>query len=100
MPHSFLSVTNPDGSTTEYGLVPAVEGSPFNKGKIDITGSNTPHGAHEKSFIGEPIQLTNEQYSRLMNSINNAIANPPDYNVFGSSFSETGNNCTGWAVSV
>lgn len=57
-------------------------------------------GRMKKSFIGEPIQLTNEQYSRLMNSINNAIANPPDYNVFGSSFSETGNNCTGWAVSV
>lgn len=34
MPHSFLSVTNLDGSTTEYGLVPAVEGSPFNKGKL------------------------------------------------------------------
>lgn len=37
MPHSFLSVTHPDGTITEYGLVPAIEGSPFNAGKIDIT---------------------------------------------------------------
>jgi hypothetical protein len=107
MPHSFLSVTHPDGTITEYGLVPAVDGSPFNAGKIDITGPNTPHREHEKSFVGEPVQLTTEQYDKLMNIINDAVVNPPEYVVTDSAGGTSGNaegtsghNCTGWAVQV
>jgi len=43
IPHTFLSVTHPDGSTTEYGLVPK-NGTLYDEGKIDITGPGFPAG--------------------------------------------------------
>lgn len=38
LPHTFLFITHPDGSTSEYGLVPAKSGSISGDGRIDRTG--------------------------------------------------------------
>jgi hypothetical protein len=101
VPHTFISITNPDGRIIEYGLAPAEHLSVAGPGKIDITGIDSQLGReHEWTFAGAVVELTNDQYNTLMNSINNAIANPPDYSLAGSWWIGTGNNCTGWAVNI
>lgn len=82
MPHTFLVVTHPDGRVVEYGLVPKEDGSPFSPGKIDITGESGPDGPpHEYDAGTRPQPLSDAQYQKLMQEINRAIGNPPEYNL-------------------
>lgn len=100
IPHTFLSVTHPDGSRTEYGLVPATPMSPWGIGKIDITGPDSAFGEpHEYDLTGPKIPLTDDQYQDLMRDIEASIRNPPDYLVTRSGPGD-GTNCTGWAVDI
>ena len=100
-PHTFIVVTQPDGKTSEYGLVPAVSGSASGPGKIDVTGSDSPSGQpHDWSVSTPAVQLTTDQYNRLMNKINESINNPPDYTFPGQWWPSDGDNCTGWVNDV
>lgn len=97
MPHTFLSVTHPDGRRIEYGLIPAVDGAPYTLGKIDITGidSIVKKNHQSNAELDGPTQpLSVAQYRKLMEAINRSIANPPQYSVVG----VNGENCTHWAV--
>lgn len=70
IPHTFILVTHPDGSQTEYGLVPATSMSPAGPGKIDITGPDSPTGMpHESDMSGPKIPLMDEQYQELMHEM-------------------------------
>jgi trimeric autotransporter adhesin len=100
IPHSFLAVTHPDGSTVEYGLVPAEHLSVSGPGMIDQTGPGVGEAPHEYN-VGGPVQtLTQDQYQGLMDKINHDIASPPDYFLPGhwTVPSSDADNCTGWAV--
>ena len=37
-PHTFISVTHPDGRQMEYSLIPASPGELSGPGKIEVTG--------------------------------------------------------------
>ena len=100
IPHTFLVVTHPDGRVLEYGLAPQVTGL-SGPGKIFITGLDSDLGrTHEFQFQGPTQQLSDTQYQRLMDDINQAIANPPYYIVSGTWTPGEGTNCTGWAVNI
>ncbi len=69
-PHTFISVTHPDGRQTEYGLVPASSGDPSGPGKIEVTGRNSEKGQPaEYDFSGPQTPLTDQQYRDLMRDI-------------------------------
>jgi len=70
IPHTFISVTHPDGRQTEYGLVPATPMSPSGPGKIDVTGPDSPKKEpHEWSSEGPTIPLSVPPYRDLMRDI-------------------------------
>jgi len=95
-PHTFISVTHPDGSQTEYGLIPASPGDPSGPGKIEVTDAKNPQ---PYDLSGPKTPLTDQQYRDLMRDIDNSIQNPPDYILPGSWWpGNDGTNCTGWAV--
>ena len=101
IPHTFIVVTHPDGRVMEYGLVPFENGSPAGPGKIGITGPNSPsERTHEWSVSTPSIQLTPDQYTRLMDKITDSINNPPDYTVPGQWWPSDADNCTGWVNDV
>lgn len=98
MPHTFIVVTHPDGSTSEHGLVPKNDGSPWGEGKIDNTGTGDVE-PHEYDYQTDPINLTPDQYEALKDRIEKDSLNPPDYGVQGD-WIPAGQNCTGWVVDV
>lgn len=99
IPHTFLEVTNPDGSKVEYGLVPEQQGSPSGKGKIDETGPGVGKDPHEYDVATPPMDLTPKQYDDLIKEINDSKNSPPDYILPGSWWpNNQGTNCTGWAA--
>ena len=92
-PHTFISVTHPDGSQTEYGLIPASPGDPSGPGKIEVTDAKNPQ---PYDLSGPKTPLTDQQYRDLMRDIENSIQNPPDYILPGSWWpGNDGTNCTG-----
>lgn len=96
-PHTFISVTHPDGRQTEYGLIPASPGDPSGPGKIEVTDPRDNPQPYD--LAGPKIPLTDQQYRDLMRDIENSIQNPPDYILPGSWWpGNDGTNCTGWAV--
>jgi len=100
LPHTFLAVVHPDGSITEYGLVPRGETLTeriSGPGRIDITGDGIMP-THEYQYAGDVQPLTQQQYEQLMTRINQSITNPPDYILPGSWWPGDGTNCTGWAL--
>ena len=84
IPHTFVNVYGPDGTKTEYGFGPAHQYRLVDNGHIYV---NEDHEFNRSSGL---IDIDNEQYSRLMDYINQSILNPPDYNLF------TGQHCTNW----
>jgi Ca2+-binding RTX toxin-like protein len=101
VPHTFISVTHPDGKQTEYGMVPATHLSPEGPGKIDITGPDSPSKIpHEYDISGPEVTLTDQQYRDLMRDIDASIKNPPGYILPGSWWPGQGTNCTGWVVDL
>ena len=98
IPHSFLAVTHPDGTVTEYGLVPATHGSMSGPGEIDLTGIGLVE-PHEYTFASQAASISDTQYANLIGFIGGSILSPPDYLVTGGWSSSNGaDNCTGWAV--
>ncbi|MDT3718864.1 calcium-binding protein, partial [Pseudomonas oryzihabitans] len=86
IPHAFLIVTGPDGVERGYGFAPAEHGSLAGSGKIyDDT-------YHEYNSTTGKLELSSQEYSRLMDYIRESEANPPPYDLpFGS-------QCASWAV--
>jgi Ca2+-binding RTX toxin-like protein len=99
-PHTFISVTHPDGSQTEYGFIPASPGDPSGPGKIEVTGPDSDARQSSPYDIAGPnTSLSDQQYRDLMGGIDNSINNPPNYILPGSWWPENdGTNCTGWAA--
>lgn len=91
VPHTFYLLTAPDGTKHGYGLGPEDEFSPIDDGKI-YNDTDHPHDAD--GGAGDPHLMTPEEYAAVAAAIDNAIDNPPDYNVF------QGNECTNWTYSI
>lgn len=53
IPHTFLVVTHPNGSTTEYGFLPAIPLTPSSIGHVAITGVPGVK-AHESHLLPAP----------------------------------------------
>jgi Ca2+-binding RTX toxin-like protein len=98
-PHTYIVINNGSGVEQMYGFAPATAGQLWGKGKIyneAISGKNGR--SHEHDYTTGPIQLTVEQYNRVVAEINRAIANPPDYNVLASIvYPDAVNQCATWA---
>ena len=88
IPHTFLKVTNPDGSIDYFGFAPQQSGAPFGPGEVFFED-------HEYQFSSGEISLTQQQYINLMDGIAESIINPPTYDL-SSSF---GKQCATWALS-
>jgi len=100
LPHTYLSITHPDGRTTEYGFAPAITGV-AGPGKIDITGPGAGRDVHESNYKTSPLPLSESQYDKVMEKINRSIPNPPNYVVTGRSpLWPDARNCTQWAIDV
>ena len=98
IPHTFLVVTHPNGTVSEYGLVPAAHGTMSGAGRIDLTGSGGVP-PHEYQFATPATPLTGPQYSALIDFIGGSVVNPPNYLVTDGWSSVSGSeNCTGWAI--
>ena len=77
MPHTFVKVTHPDGSSTEYGYVPKSPNTPISDGKIDITGSKIL-GIEDHPYMGgsNRIPLTQYQYEMFRADVDSTAINP------------------------
>jgi Ca2+-binding RTX toxin-like protein len=103
IPHTFLVLFNPNGSTIEYGLTPDnhLKGSSYGlsgSGKIQVSIVGNVDEEHEFDFQGPVHELNDLQYQKLMTYINQSIENPPDYILPGKWFPGEGKNCTNWAI--
>ena len=87
MPHSFLMVRHPDGSEEGFGLVPR-DGWPIDAGHIQ---DDTKHPYNKTSPW---MDISDKQYSDLMDRINHDRQDPPNYNFF------TGDQCNTWLKSL
>lgn len=86
IPHSFIVVTGPDGVERGYGLAPREHGTLTGDGKIyDDTN-------HEYNATTGKLDLSDAEYSRLMDFINRSEQNPPPY------YLPFGSQCANWAV--
>ena len=100
MPHTFVKVTHPDGSSTEYGYVPKSPNTPISDGKIDITGSKIL-GIEDHPYMGgsNRIPLTQYQYEMFMAYVDSTAINPGEYVLYGDLLSQPNvNNCTSWVM--
>ena len=101
VPHTFLSIIHPDGREVEYGFVPAENLSAAGPGRIDISGPGAGRDRHEYDFLTPRISLSDVDYSRLMERINQSIGNPPNYLLPGTWWpGSSGTNCTGWTADI
>ena len=87
IPHTFIKVYDNEGNATEYGFRPE-NGKLIDDGHIDINID------HEYNSSSGRMDITNEQYEDLIDSIKESIANPPEYNLF------TGKTCTSWVLNM
>jgi hypothetical protein len=99
IPHTYIVINNGAGVKQMYGFAPAVEGNLWGTGHIyDESVSGQNGDAHLWDYSTGPIEVTAEQYNRVVNEINNAIANPPYYNLPASiSYPDAVNQCATWA---
>ncbi|MDP2142563.1 MAG: hypothetical protein Q8J80_00380, partial [Gallionella sp.] len=85
IPHTFIVVVGPDGTTTTVGFQPQITGIWGAGEVVDNTG-------HEYDTTSQPIQITDQQYRDLMGYIDRTMINPPVYDIIG------GEQCASWAV--
>ena len=85
IPHTFLKVTDSNGTTTYVGFAPQVTGLTGPGEIID----NINHAVFDSSG---PIPLTPQAGALLQQYINNSIANPPYYDL------PEGSQCAVWAL--
>lgn len=76
---------NSDGTSTEYGFAPQVTGL-IGAGYVD------EGRVHNYDASSGQINISNEQYGQLMLYINDAKANPPEYNI------PEGVQCASWVA--
>ena len=99
IPHTYIVIDNGNGVTQMYGFAPSQEGHLWGKGHIfDESISGDDGGPHEYNLTTGPIEISPEQYNRIVNAINDAIGNPPYYNVLESIlWPNAVNQCANWA---
>ena len=99
IPHTYIVVNNGAGTQQMYGFAPATSGNLWGKGHIyDESVSGQDGGPHLWDHTTGPIEVTADQYNRVVAEINKAIANPPYYNLPASiSFPNAVNQCATWA---
>jgi hypothetical protein len=99
IPHTYIIVNNGAGATQMYGFAPAAEGHLWGVGHIyDESASGQNGGPHSWDYTTGPIDITPDQYNKMIDEINHAIANPPYYNLPASIlFSSAVNQCATWA---
>jgi hypothetical protein len=98
IPHTYIVINNGAGVEQMYGFAPAVSGSLWGKGQIFDESVSHEGGVHLWDYTTGPIEITAEQYNKVVNEINISIANPPYYSVPASiSLPNAVNQCATWA---
>jgi len=93
--HTWLQITNPDGSMEAWGFHPATNGlGNIIYGPGDIQSEDT---TKEYTATSGPLYMTEDQYNSLMSNITAMVANPPDYSLFSL---PGGIQCSVWAVQM
>ena len=97
-PHTYIVIDNGNGVKQMYGFAPAIKGQLWGKGKIYNEAISGHEGKeHPHDYTTGPIQITAEQYNRMVAEIKRAIANPPDYNLLASiAYPHAVNQCATW----
>lgn len=91
IPHTFLNITDSNGTSTNYGFAPKQQGQLAGTGNVEIQPIPNGKIGHEyDNTFSMPI--TDQQYDALMNYIHKTDANPDAYNL------PAGEQCTVWAV--
>ena len=84
IPHTFLKITNPDGTFSYAGFAPKETG---------LTGDGyIDKEEHSFDISSGPIPISETEYNALKSIIDNASTNPPYYNL------PYGVQCTTWAL--
>ena len=93
--HAFIGLTDDNGVTKYYGFYP--ESNPFNgigvvrdesiildkdKDKLDTNNNGIPDRL-ERSLAIASQDISTEQFNTMLDTVNNRIANPGTYNLFG-----------------
>ncbi|MDO8812808.1 MAG: calcium-binding protein [Gallionella sp.] len=87
IPHTFMQITGPDGTITTVGFKPLQDGSAFGPGQV-ANDAGHPYDASSGT-----IQITDEQYQKLMDYVNRSSnANPPLL------YDLSGEQCASWVV--
>jgi hypothetical protein len=82
VPHTYVVINNGGGITQMYGFGPAVPNRPVSPGHIfDESTSGPFRGPHENDYSTGRIQVTTNQYNRVVSEINRSIAAPPYYSI-------------------
>ncbi|MEW6620491.1 MAG: hypothetical protein AB1422_14340 [bacterium] len=94
IPHSFIFIDNGAGDKRNYGFGPKEEGSLWGPGVISDK-------AHEYQYSYGPIEVTPEQYNRMVEYITESINNPPYYSFLPASILDNGvTQCSQWVNAV
>lgn len=91
-PHTFLNVTDSNGTSINYGFAPEQSGHLVGSGNVEIEPVPNGEIGHEYSSTSGKIPITEEQYNDLINYINQTDANPYQYNL------PLGAQCAVWAM--
>jgi hypothetical protein len=98
IPHTFIVIKNGAGITQMYGFAPATSGNLWGAGQIFDESVSHNGDVHPWDYTTGPIQLTTDQYNKVVAEINNSIANPPYYNLPASiTLPGAVNQCATWA---
>jgi len=93
IPHSFIKVDNGAGDVHIYGFGPKKEGSLWGPGTISDK-------RHEYQYSSRPIEVTPEQYNKMVEYITESINNPPYYNLPASILDNGVNQCSQWINAI
>ena len=94
IPHSFITMDNGAGDKRNYGFGPADGESLWGPGII------SDNKDHEYQYSYGPIEVTPEQYNKMVEYITESINNPPYYNLPKSILDNGVNQCSQWVNAV
>ncbi|MBF0329930.1 MAG: hypothetical protein HQL10_12290, partial [Nitrospirae bacterium] len=94
VPHSFIILDNGNGDRRGYGFGPQEGRLPMGVGII------TDDSTHEYQVSSGPIEVTPEQYNKMVKYVTDSINNPPYYSIPTSIIDAGANQCTQWVKAV